>query len=391
MLGFISAALVGMSAIVSAAPVVVPPGGPGLVGFNPFPLADGFDGIKVSDEQLRKIEERAGGTLPQAAKNAPPPSNPGKDGLVNLQLIALNEISEVAFFTQLIEKISSNANGFTTYPKGYEKQDLLRILDAVVAQEELHALNAQGALQKFGLQPIQPCRYNFPFTDLEAAIAFAQTFTDVVLGTLQDVQFIFANNNDAGLVRAVGSVIGQEGQQDGFYRLFQGKNPSAQPFLTTSVRDFAFTALLSFTIGDGATCPNVNTIPLENFAALTVVTDPKTIKPGDQSITYKIDLADLKHQNVPCRSAEVANFNWDPNHLPSLVLINGQNAPITEKIRNVKKISDTVFQFDADFPQASQIMDGLTIAALVRDTEDFATADDVAKKAVFAPAFLEVN
>ena len=82
----------------------------------------------------------------------------------------------------------------------------------------------------------------------------AKTFTDVVLGTLQDVSVIFAQNGDTALPGLVASVIGQEGEQNGFYRILQNQNliPAALPFLTASTRDFAFSALQSFVDGQCA-------------------------------------------------------------------------------------------------------------------------------------------
>jgi hypothetical protein len=62
-------------------------------------------------------------------------------------------------------------------------------LNAILAQEELHALNANGALQHCNGndRPIQNCNYIFPPTSFDDAIALDSTFTNVVLGTLQDV------------------------------------------------------------------------------------------------------------------------------------------------------------------------------------------------------------
>ena len=44
--------------------------------------------------------------------------------------------------------------------------------------------------------------------NLDDAINLARTFTDVVLGTLQDAQSAFATDGDAELVPLIGSVIG---------------------------------------------------------------------------------------------------------------------------------------------------------------------------------------
>lgn len=75
-----------------------------------FPLANGFP--DPSNEAQIEIELEAGGTL----SNAPPPSNPGRDALTNLQLVAFNELFEVAFYTDLLVNI-------TTFQSGFEIED----------------------------------------------------------------------------------------------------------------------------------------------------------------------------------------------------------------------------------------------------------------------------
>jgi hypothetical protein len=200
---------------------------------------DGFP--NPSDQQLRDIEIRAHGTLPNGPP--PPPGAISAQGLINLRLIQFNENFEVAFFNSLLFNVTTNVPGFEIND-AQERDIVVQALTATLAQEELHAINAGNALKSQKQDPIQPCHYVFPTTNFNDAIALAATFTDVVLGTLQDVIQIFAENNDNALTRGVASVVGQEGEQDGFYRLLQNKNkiPSAQPFLTTSTRDFAFSA-----------------------------------------------------------------------------------------------------------------------------------------------------
>jgi len=59
-------------------------------------------------QELLAIEQQAGGTL----SDAPPPPFPGKDGITNLQLIAFNELFEVAFFTELIANITNSVPNY---------------------------------------------------------------------------------------------------------------------------------------------------------------------------------------------------------------------------------------------------------------------------------------
>ncbi|KAF2011128.1 late sexual development protein [Aaosphaeria arxii CBS 175.79] len=323
-----------------------------------FPLPDGFP--NPSDEQLLSIEKAAFGTLP----NGPPPSQISNEGITNLKLIAFNELFEVDFFTQLISNITNKVSG---YDLGDGQDYILSSLQAIVAQEELHALSANGPLKAFGFEEIQPCKYTFPVDSFSSAIALAGTFTDVVLGTLQDVDQIFAQNGDIGLVRVIASVIGNEGEQEGFFRLTQGKRPSSQPFLTTSVRDFAFTAIQSFVVP--GSCPNIDTIPLKTFKPLNVLTSD--ISAETKEIQFSINISGIE--------------DWSSL---SLVYINQQNVPIVEPLSNTSVEGETL-TFTAPFPYEENLLTGLTIAAVTQGSGPFADADAVAQAALFGPGLIE--
>lgn len=285
-----------------------------------------------------------------------------------MQLIALNELFEVAYFTELVYNLTNKVEG---YDLGHNHEYVLDALTAIVAQEELHLLNANGALKHFKVAPIEPCKYSFPVTSFKSAISLAGTFTDLVLGTLQDVNQIFAQNGDAGLVRAVSSVIANEAEQEGLYRLIQKKRPTSQPFVTTATRDFAFTAIQSFTIP--GSCPNINTIPLKTFKPLTIET--KKIKPQTQNVKFSISKMDAgMYEGKDLR----------------LVFINGQNLPIVKSLEKWT-VEEEKVTFEAQFPFEEFLMNGLTVAAITMGKESFESADEVGDAAVFGPGLLEVE
>jgi hypothetical protein len=352
-----SAALV--ASIASAAPVNKREFSPDNVY---FPLENGFP--NPSQDKLLQIQIDAHGTIP----NGPPPPKLSEEGITNLQLIGFNEIFEVAYFTELVYNLTQKVPG---YDLGYGHQYVLDALHSIVAQEQIHLLNVNGALKRFNQQPIEPCKYSFPVTDFQSAISLAGTFTDLVMGTLQDVNMIFAQNGDAGLVRAVSSVIGNEGEQEGFYRLIQNKRPSAQPFLTTATRDFAFTAIQSFIIP--GSCPNIATIKLKTFKPLSIETS--NIKAATQNIKFAVDKKD----------AEV----YHANEL-KVVYINAQNVPIVKHLENVQILSDKV-TFEAPFPYDEFLLNGLTVAAVTHGKDTFANANEVAATAVFGPGLIEID
>lgn len=369
-----------------------------------FPLANGFPNIANPSDQLNQIQQDARGTLPKAAPNAPAPATPQPDSLTSLGFIAFNELFEVAFFTELFNNVTTGASGFREGDLlGQDKAKILSILKIVIAQEELHELNANGAFQKFTGQMIQPCQYNFPVSNFNQSISLASTFTDVVLGTLPDIQTLFANANDNALIRGVGSVIGQEGEQNGFYRDILGKNPSALPFLTASARDFAFSAIVQNFVVPGSCSSSLDILQrggLTIFDLLTVVNPPTT--PMNQKVMFRLKTFSQKME-FSGEAAAAAGFvsshenSTSPPQQPDnlfLTYINQLNAPISVPIEDAKKIDDDhssiTIQFSANFPGADNLMNGLTIAAVTKG-KDFVDVGAVANNTLFGPGLIEIN
>jgi hypothetical protein len=143
------------SAVLITSSVLAAPHGKRQSGLSPdgnyFPLQNGFPNPN-RDGQIT-IQDGAHGTLP----NGPPPSALSADGVTNLKLIALNELFEVAFFTELIYNVTNKVSG---YDLGMGHDYMLDSLNAILNQEELHVLNANGALEHFNQEKIQPCKYN---------------------------------------------------------------------------------------------------------------------------------------------------------------------------------------------------------------------------------------
>lgn len=376
-----------------------------------FPLANGFPNIANPSDQLNQIQQDARGTLPKAAPNAPAPATPQPDSLTSLGFIAFNELFEVAFFTELFNNVTTGASGFREGDLlGQDKAKILSILKIVIAQEELHELNANGAFQKFTGQMIQPCQYNFPVSNFNQSISLASTFTDVVLGTLPDIQTLFANANDNALIRGVGSVIGQEGEQNGFYRDILGKNPSALPFLTASARDFAFSAIVQNFVVPGSCSSSLDILQrggLTIFDLLTVVNPPTT--PMNQKVMFRLKTFSQKMEFSGEAAAGFVSSHENSTSPPHqqqdnlfLTYINQLNAPISVPIEDAKKIDDyhnndnddhsssSTIQFSANFPGADNLMNGLTIAAVTKG-KDFVDVGAVANNTLFGPGLIEIN
>jgi len=370
MFSLATASLIGFSCLtaVTAAPF----------SFANNPLGNSFPNPNA--DQLTQIEDQAHGSIPipfpAAAAKPPTP-----DSVTSLELVAFNELFEVAFFTELILNITNNVPGYIFDTEVDTRAYILTALTAIQAQEELHAINANNAVKKATGGVILPCQYNFPVTDIEQAIALASKFTDVVLGTLADVVTLFGEDGDAALIRGVASVIGQEGEQNGFYRNLLNEIPSALPFLTASTRDFAFSALNQDFVVPG-TCPNITAthsdINLPIFGQLNVLT--QNIQPVYQTLTFSF--------NIPSGGVP-SSWRSDYSGI-QLTYINQQNAPTIEKLQNVRLSGNTI-TFDALFPfNQATFGNGLTIAAIT-DAIAFTDVDAIANATHFGPGLIEIN
>lgn len=177
------------------------------------------------------------------------------------------------------------------------------------------------------------------------------------------------------LLTSISSVIGQEGEQDGYYRSLLNLIPSQAPFLTRSAGQFAFSALNQLFVVPG-TCPGsanaalFKALPI--FGALNVTAQP----------------TELVNQNVQFSVAK-ANVTGDISDY-RVTFINQQNLPVTSKITNVKTSGDVV-TFESFFAFADMIAQGLTIAAVTKGSDSFTSVPDVAAATIFAPGLIELN
>ncbi len=98
-----------------------------------FPLPDGFP--TPNPAQLAVIEKEAQGSLP----NGPLPTILKSTGITTLQLLALNEIFEVAYFTELLANVTNSVHGYDAKSIApLDKKYVVDTLTAVVNVSNLH-------------------------------------------------------------------------------------------------------------------------------------------------------------------------------------------------------------------------------------------------------------
>jgi hypothetical protein len=189
-----------------------------------------------------------------------------------------------------------------------------------------------------------------------------------VLGTLQ---------GDIGPIRPVASVIGQEGEQNGYFRTLLGRKPSQKPFLTANAPPFAFSVLQGFV----KSCPfDVTKIDLPIFPGLSVNGGAANVSAADQTLHFSADLATV--------AAAKPFVGGNGTGLFATYFI-GQNI-VSEPVQNVKWTAGSTISFDAFFPFVANVAEGLSIVSLTT-ASGFADVDDVPAKTLAAPGLLQVN
>ncbi|GAM87528.1 hypothetical protein ANO11243_055540 [Dothideomycetidae sp. 11243] len=332
-----------------------------------FPIANGFPNL--SDSALAQVEQQAHGELP----NSKLPDGIADRTATVFSLIAFNEFFEVAFFSDLLANITAGVTGYRVgdpgLPSAPIQSSVIEVLTQILAVEQLHNTGANKILSAASRTPIQPCRYTFPSATFVDAIAFASTFTDVVLGTLQSAIHTLALDGDVDFTNLLASVIGDEAEQEAWFRIAQasGLSPVELPFLTASSGPFAFSALNQGVVVPGS-CPSLASIPIPILKPLNIAT--KNLNSNTTSIEFSI-----------------AASSTDALKGLSLVYVNQQLLRVVVGPQAVAYANGQV-TFTAPF---SASMDGLTIAALTTSAGPFADADAVAAAAVFGPGLIEFD
>lgn len=88
-----------------------------------FPLSNGFPNLNATS--MAEVYKLAGGTLPNGAL----PTNLKPDAVKTLQLIAANELFEVAYFTELLYNVTSGVPGYQVENYDYVVSTLTAVIN----------------------------------------------------------------------------------------------------------------------------------------------------------------------------------------------------------------------------------------------------------------------
>lgn len=187
-------------------------------------------------------------------------------------------------------------------------------------------------------------------------------------------------------MRGVASVIGNEGEQNGFYRQLLGFKPSEKPFLTTSVAPFAFSALQDFIVSCPFDQTDKNLINITIFPTIKVLTGDggSNVSPQDQMLEFSADLA-----KAPAESGSWEQYRNGNGEGLFVTYFTGQNLPISVPVLKAT-FDGSVITFKANFPFEENVMDGLSVASLTT-RGGFTNPDDVPAATLAAPGLIQVN
>lgn len=295
-----------------------------------------------------------------------------------LALLAVNEQAEVAFFTQFLANFTNKDAAFskdfgTATLDPAKQKTIIDNLKSIIATEQLHEISVNDF-------NIVPCAYQFPVTTYDEAVKFAATFTDVSVGVLANIQQKLSRHGDGVLIPTLGSVLGNEASQEGFFHTLEGQLGARLPFLTASSSDFLFSILHQKVIVPGSCdATNITFLGTPDFPALVPHTPTPEAKAQD--LFYTVNLNKDLTQDVVSKL--------------SITYINQQNIPIQAPIKVVGLLepAGTVLNISATFPYENPgFGNGLTYATLTSGGTDkcFADADAVARATVYGPALIQI-
>lgn len=183
-------------------------------------------------------------------------------GLTDLDILnfALTlEWLEATFYQQGIAQLGAEA--FRAI--GLTDQQVQALVE-VGATEFSHASFLQGAIAQAGASPVQPCEYQFPFTDAASMIQLAAILENVGVGAYLGAAQLVA---DAGILTAAGSILTVEARHQTLTRTIQAQVPVPQAFDAALTPRMAASLAIPFIVS----CPEGSNLAIQPFPTLTQV------------------------------------------------------------------------------------------------------------------------
>ncbi|KAH0537276.1 hypothetical protein FGG08_005900 [Glutinoglossum americanum] len=177
--------------------------------------------------------------------------------------------------TQLYSALTLEHLESTFYSDGFKKfpdSDFLALglqqsdvddLKQIGQTEATHVKTLQTVLQAAGQTPVQPCTYNFGFTNAAGMVATARILEAVGISAYIGAAPLV---NSSDILTAAATIVTVEARHQTFIRLASGAQPVPGAFDTPLGVRGVFTLAAAFI----QSCPQGSSLPIQPFAALQV-------------------------------------------------------------------------------------------------------------------------
>ncbi|KAJ1329075.1 ferritin-like domain-containing protein [Microdochium nivale] len=160
-------------------------------------------------------------------------------------------------------------------------------LKSIGKSEETHVVTLTSAIAAAGVKPVQPCTYNFGFTDAAGMVATASVLESVgVSAYLGAATLIF----DPSILAVAGSILTIEARHQSFIRVASGLAASPSPFDTPLGPKAVFSLAAPFI----QSCPEGSNLILTSFPTLALsspqASEVKTLAVGSM-LNFQSDAA----------------------------------------------------------------------------------------------------
>ncbi|KAF2472050.1 uncharacterized protein BDR25DRAFT_342080 [Lindgomyces ingoldianus] len=196
------------------------------------------------------------------AASAPPAAAPAPGGGLTdidiLQFALTAEHLESAFYQQ----------GFAKFPMSdFQALGLsdtnIKSLQQVAQTEATHVSTLLSVISGAGTQPVQPCQYNFAFTDAKAMVATARVLEAVGVSAYLGAAPLI---NSSDILSAAASIATVESRHQSFIRVASGAEPVPAAFDTALGPRAVFTLAAQFI----QSCPEGSNLNIQPFPAIAL-------------------------------------------------------------------------------------------------------------------------
>ncbi|RYP24475.1 hypothetical protein DL765_000495 [Monosporascus sp. GIB2] len=230
---------------------------------------------------------------------------------------------------------------------GLTEQQIADLKD-IGSSENTHVVFLQSAIAQAGFKPVQPCTYNFGFTDAAGMVATAAVLESVGVSAYLGAAPLVS---DPGILGAAGSILTVEARHQSFIRVASGITASPSPFDTPLGPKAIFSLAAPFI----ESCPEGSNLVIEAFPALTL-SEPTINAAGVNALASGTP---LKFQSTAAPGAKFCGFTNSaaPGGTAFVPFTEADGCPLPQNIDGIVYVSLT-----SEAPSDGVITDAITLA-----------------------------